>query len=355
MTVGTVVGTGACQVLTLLAWLLLPGNSFAQADEPSQVDTYVPPVRVQAGKLVYPTLARQTGAEAWVELNYMVGTNGKAYEIVVTDAVGSSDFQRAAIRAIEASTFRPAAYAGTPIDAASRFRYTFALTGDEDGVRSVFSSQYRNLRRHIETEQRDKAEATLGRMRAFNLYEDAILNLGRYWFEFTWGTPEAALQAITRATQIDDSMTLLPPEFRRVAMRSRFHAEVTAAHFGAALKTARAMEKLHASGELEIDADSRASLDKGIHDLENLRRDDAAFAVEGLIGESSNWDYALLKDEMAIDVHSGEIAELKLRCERRYVGFRFVADSTFRIPESFGTCDLEVIGNPGTRFTLTQM
>ena len=73
-----------------------------------------------------------------------------------------------------------------------------------------------------------------------------------------------------------------------------------------------------------------------------------------MIGEHANWTYSLLKDEMTFNILEGEIAELKLRCDRRYIGFRFAAKSTFKIPESYGNCQLEVIGNPGTSFTLTQ-
>jgi hypothetical protein len=120
------------------------------------------------------------------------------------------------------------------------------------------------------------------------------------------------------------------------------------------LRTAEVIRRLQVEGKVKLDDDRVKSVARMASTIEALKQDNSAFTVDGVIGEHANWSYSLLKDEMTFHVLEGELAELKLRCDRRYVGFRFIPDSTFKIPESYGRCLLEVIGNPGTTFTLTQ-
>ena len=85
--------------------------------EPVPVELYTAPVRKDMKTPRYPRIVQAKGREGWVRLDFMIGTDGKAYEIAVTDSMGDGTFQRAAIGALRISTFEPAHLNGRPVDA----------------------------------------------------------------------------------------------------------------------------------------------------------------------------------------------------------------------------------------------
>ena len=62
-------------------------------------------------------------------MNFMVDTQGKPYEIEVTDAIGNEAFVKAALKAMENYRYDPATLNGEAIDAGYGQRFTFSLTG----------------------------------------------------------------------------------------------------------------------------------------------------------------------------------------------------------------------------------
>jgi TonB family protein len=51
---------------------------------------------------------------------------------------------------------------------------------------------------------------------------------------------------------------------------------------------------------------------------------------------------------------SGRIAEIKLRCAKKYVFFKYDPQVQYTIAPEYGACGMELVGDPGTQFTLTQ-
>ena len=88
--------------------------------------------------------------------------------------------------------------------------------------------------------------------------------------------------------------------------------------------------------------------------IEALREDDRAFAVAGRIEDDGSWFFDLLKRRFHIDRVDGAVTELKLRCDRDYVLFRYRPDLEYEVADRVGDCLLEVVGEPGTGFRLVQ-
>ena len=89
--------------------------------------------------------------------------------------------------------------------------------------------------------------------------------------------------------------------------------------------------------------------------LETLRTHDRAYSVPGDFGEGTSWSYNLFKDEFSINAVQGDIAEIKLRRRTGYVFFRFQPDIKYKVADDANNrCHLELVGNPGTTFSLTQ-
>ncbi len=65
-----------------------------------EIDTFQGPTLLEPILPDYPRKQLDAGEEAWVELNFMVDTDGKPFEIVAVDSIGHDSFRNAAIRAV---------------------------------------------------------------------------------------------------------------------------------------------------------------------------------------------------------------------------------------------------------------
>ncbi len=83
---------------------------------------YVPPR--------YPTVARQRGAEGWVEVEFRVQEDGSITDIQVLDSARTANFRDAAVAAIRQWQLQPRTYLGRPLSQRVRTRLAFRL-GDE--------------------------------------------------------------------------------------------------------------------------------------------------------------------------------------------------------------------------------
>jgi len=120
--------------------------------------------------------------------------------------------------------------------------------------------------------------------------------------------------------------------------------------FAGALNTFEKIKGTDLSGEVI------GMLEESVADMEALRFDDQTYAVDARIPQDPySWFFHLHKSDFLIKNVAGEIAELKLRCDRDYVFWRFQENLAYSVSEDQGTCSMEVLGDPGTTFTLVQM
>ena len=77
----------------------------------------------------YPPDAYRTRQEGWVELEFVVGPDGKVGEVTVSKAQPQRTFDREAIRAMQQWTFQPALKDGKPVESRLKRRMEFKLGG----------------------------------------------------------------------------------------------------------------------------------------------------------------------------------------------------------------------------------
>jgi hypothetical protein len=69
---------------------------------------------------------------------------------------------------------------------------------------------------------------------------------------------------------------------------------------------------------------------------------------------SHSWHHQLFKDHFQIAVASGKVSDIKLRCKKAYVFFHYQPGVQYKVESRSGNCWMELIGEPGTTFDLTQ-
>jgi hypothetical protein len=87
-----------------------------------------------------------------------------------------------------------------------------------------------------------------------------------------------------------------------------------------------------------------------------IRRSHAVdFSMRAQIVKGTTWFGRLFKTHFVISVADGAVAEIKLRCEKAYLFFKYQPDVQYSVSSKSGACGIEVVGDPGTKFDLVQM
>jgi hypothetical protein len=72
------------------------------------------------------------------------------------------------------------------------------------------------------------------------------------------------------------------------------------------------------------------------------------------LGENGSWCATLFRNRFSIVVSSGAVSEIKLRCAKQYLLFKYQPDVQYSIGTKKDHCGIEVVGDPGTTFDLVQ-
>lgn len=330
----------------LAAALTLTNVAVAQTPEPVAVEVFKSPRSKRVEPPKYPREERSQGRDGWVALNFMVDPQGKPYEITVIESTGNKRLERAAVAAAEDWEFEPATLDGTAIDAGLTMKVHFVLTG-ESSASPDFVKAYRFFSSAIAAQDRARTDAAMAKLKVQNLYEDAFYGLAQYQYARLWGTVDQQTLALKRAIADDDNANYLPPDIFRGTLDMLLRLQIPQKDFAGALRTWHKLEKL-ATPEI------KAHWQEPIRQIMALRSDTSPYSIAGEFSDSPSWTYWLFRHRFHIGITSGRIAEVKLRCDKKYVFFKFDPEVQYTVPKQYGWCGMELVGDPGTKFTLTQ-
>jgi hypothetical protein len=273
---------------------------------------------------------------------------GHAYEPTVVDSSGNSQVNKTALRWVAQHKFKPATVDNAPIDSAIAFRVKYSSDATiNQRASNAFIAQYKSVVAATGNGVRETAESGLKALVPKNNFEDAFYALAQYEYFKKWGTATQKLAAIRRAVLYEDGTYKYYSEpVYRYALMSLFNTEIETSRYGDALDT---YKKFSQSQKVEPDVQAN------IASLQNLQTNDDTFSVRGSIEVSNtSWYYKLLKRHFLVLLTSGKLQEIKLRCDKKYALILYTRDIDYTIPEEYGLCGMEVIGDGGTEFALIQ-
>ena len=317
---------------------------------------FQPPSVLDVALPEYPATSLMIGREGWVVVNYMVDPDGKAYEAIVLDSSGDKRMEESTLESLEQSTFNPARFNGDVVDGSLTRKYTFALDGGI-GASDYFARKYSAFNVAIKKDDFENIRDLLADMEKSaqeNLYEYAIYNFSAYRLAVLEGDLDTQLDFLNKALSYSSkssgsSRNYLSADILPSAYAELFKLEVQAGLYAEAIGTFRYMVEEGLAERRMIEA-FRPTYDQ----LVAIKNDDSAYSVEAEISELLSWGIKLHKSVFYLSNVEGQVDELKLRCQGAYRIFPYQEEATYNLPESWGTCNLEVIGIPDTTFYLTQ-
>lgn len=324
------------------------GPNAAEPVAKIQLEALVAPTTSKIKIPNYPAAEVQRSGEGWVQLAMMVDPAGKPFEVTVEASSGNKVFEQAAVRAAEATTYNPGTLNGQPIESATKLKFTFLF---EDrpirGAGDDFVAYFQKLQKAIKAKNRAAADAAMKEIEVRNLYEDAFYGLALYSYAHEWGDEPQQLAGLRRAIAYETEAHYLPNAQFRAALVQCLALEIKLHHYAEAQDTWLSLQK---SG---VDAHTIQMLTPGMLQLEHIRYAEGSFDVSGVMPDGT-WELDLYKRRFQIKVSEGHISYVKLRCAKGFVRFEFDPTIEYTLNSKYGSCEMQLDGDPGTRFTLTQ-
>lgn len=352
---------------TLLTWTLGLGimSTAAEIGAGEQTTRSIPGfVRAELlerpGPPDYPRRELLKGREGWVRVSFIVDVDGRPSDVVVEDSNGLRSFERAALAWVDGLRYRPATLDGDPVPQATNgYRIHFDLEGAGDGVSRRVMSAYRRGSQALRDGDLDEARIQLARAterKGLNLYEEAWLSILRGMLCDETGDLECKLEAFNAA------LTLGADALERDVL-----ATVASTKFAAELLSGRLR---HARGtlarirELDLPVDSPEKLAAALAEAESVFASDTPVRLIGTLTRRSAsadpgeglWIYSPTRRKPALMEVDGALEAVEFRCDVRQTRIEAPqAGRAWRVPESWGDCELYFIGAAGTRLVVEEM
>jgi TonB family protein len=326
-----------------------PDTSAAAERIPTEV--LVEPHVSKPAPFSYPETELRKNGEGWVTLGLMVDPTGKPFEVTVNASSGNKVFEQVAIEAMERTTFKPALLNGQPVESATEFKYTFVISDESlrpmSVARTDFVYKYRDLQKAIAAKNRPQADAAMKLLQVQNLYEDAFFGLATYAYAREWGDETQQLAGLQRATAHDYKSPYLTAEQSKMVKLESFLLELKLHRY------AEVMDLWPTILKSGIEPATIEKLTPLIHQVEQVRVQHQRYSLSGSMPDAT-WRIGLYEENFRINVSQGHISQIKLRCSKGFVRFTFDPEIEYKVASKHGNCNMELDGDPGTSFTLTQ-
>ncbi len=152
-----------------------------------------------------------------------------------------------------------------------------------------------------------------------------------------------------QATYLDGDQGFLPDVELTNLLAIRMNLELEMSRFSSARTTATSLLKR------EIDDDLRSEIEKVTREIDEFETSKGTIVVSGSIDDANYFNYSLLRPTFGFRKVVGDIAELRLHCDKGYVGFIYKPDISYTVEPGYRDCSLTAIGTPGSTFELVEL
>lgn len=304
----------------------------------------------------YPSNAARAGAEGWVQLSYVVDQFGNVKDPIVEDSGGHRSFGPAAISAIKKWTFEPATQNGETIEQCkSALIMEFSLA-DNKGATRKFINRYRSATKALKSEDIEEADKILQKLldsKYLNRYENAWVWSLDAQIAAVSGDNARELAALRKAinsskTHSQGSSTF-NDSFANYLYSRLFMLEVQKSKFSDAQATLKKINKLKNSDViLENIAKVKDYMDA------QLSADEALF-VEASIPRKGVFFHRLVRQNFGFANIEGQLTTVEVRCDTKREIYTVAPGNIWKIPKSWGQCQVLVSGEKNSKFDLVEV
>ena len=131
--------------------------------------TVVEPEPIKRVHPKYPQKAAREGRSGWSKFSFIVEKDGTVSNIIEIASSGSTDFSKAAEKALKSWRYQPAMENGEPVQQClNTVQMDFRISNGSDGVRRRFSKTYKKAMQAFEAKDYQQLEELLDKLRSFD-------------------------------------------------------------------------------------------------------------------------------------------------------------------------------------------
>ncbi|MEM7360586.1 MAG: energy transducer TonB [Pseudomonadota bacterium] len=306
---------------------------------------------------------RQNG---YVEFSVMVNKEGKPKNETIVHSTHSK-FEKSAATALKRYRYAPATMDGSPVESISSV--TVFMNYDTQDVvdfksrwlrpRQTTSVMFKEFQETFDevfdTEPRDierleELLVIMTRLQYIGSRAQTLLNLNRSRLYGLVSKPNRQIRALNSAIVFNNEVTRekfrLNPEDLIAVQLSLLELYLQTNRLAEFIEL---WDELKASGVTEVDE----FLDH-YNKVSSAKTNNTTFARVIEINDRGNSFQRMLKRKFEIFDVTGEINQINFRCETKYAEMEFLSETTYSLPDSWGDCTLELIGEPNSTARLLQ-
>lgn len=305
-----------------------------------------------------------------VKLIYMVDRQGKPYEVMVA-RTSMPKFSKEAVKSINKNEFKPAMRAAKPVN--SRYSNDLEFVFDDadlhdnrgnkgsisgarrfslpDGYKSYYD-QFTNELDRTELNQAKLQQLlnTMANIKHQSFYSLAYLSLARYRAAKKFDDKPKQMHALEDLIWFDERVEtkhqVLQKDLKRTVYVALLQLQIESGHYAETLLNYAEFKK--------FDRKVGNMFKSYIAKLILLKESDQATQRVVNIGEIGYAHLPLLKRSFVVDIDKGKISTLKLRCDAKFKELAFKIDAQYTLPDSWGECNLQIIGEQGSVVSVLQ-
>ena len=305
-----------------------------------------------------------------VKLIYMVDKQGKPYQVMVVRS-SMPKFSEEAVKSINRNQFKPAMRNAKPVD--SRYHSDLKFVFDEadlhdsrgnkgsiSGARRFslpdgYKSYYDQFSEELDQAKPDQDKLqqllnTMTNIKHQSFYSLAYLSLARYRAAKKFDDQAGQMQALEDLIWFDEMV-----ESKHQVLQKDLKHTVYIALLQLQIESGRYAEALDNYSEFNNSDSKIGKLFKDyIGKIVLLKESDQATQRVLNIGDNGYSHLPLFKRSFVVEVDKGEITTLKLRCDTKFKELAFKVDAQYALPDSWGQCDLQIIGEQGSVVSVLQ-
>lgn len=299
-----------------------------------------------------PTPFKDSGV---IELTFMVDKFGEVKESAILRSTLPDYFEKEAMRALSKYKYQPAMLNSEPIGSRqtarlefdhSRVSNRFGFTNPMDAPEG-YMSLYNKLAKQLKKSEPNKRKATNTLKKLMELpyktfFTSVHTELAQYQFHLTFGTKEQRLESLLNVIMYEDV------EWGgKRALDQETKSTIQIGVLGLMLElgqNAEFIEKYneYSKGNEQIVEEFSPYIDR----VSKIQLSDEVIARRATISLQGSTFLTLLKRTFFIEVAKGEVEEFLLRCDTKFLKVEFKRNEQYQLPESWGTCQLQLVGEP---------
>ncbi len=341
--------TGSSSDLPAYQVLACPGGACARS-------THAIPISKPKPDFSPRGLPNEEHVEAVVDIQYTIGTDGNAHDVVCRRLMGPDELDRRAIEAVQQWKFTPGTVEGKPVEQIETVRFVFMQYDSpryNAGASPAIIRAHNDAKAFIRAGKLADAKTLLEEklhLNSLSLYERTMLALLLADVLRNQGDFAGALRQ-SRLSLLDEGK-FLDAKAVDPALLLAFELEVRAGEYARALAIA---DMLKARGQLKADD----PVSRAVADINSAIAGPTAIPVIGRVPLETEpdrvWTHALVRRAFQFDRINGHLERFQLSCDQEAISSQISETAAWHVPQRWSDCFVTVYGTPGTTFRLLEV